>query len=83
MENGGVLAWGIVPSSEKIAEETADSLIAKLKERISHLASKGINENLIWEKCLLTPSCGTGSLSVKLSEKVFYTLSEVSRILRG
>jgi hypothetical protein len=83
LENGGVLAWGIVPTSDKIAEATADSLIAKLKERITHLASKGINENLIWEKCLLTPSCGTGSLPVEHSEKVFYTLAEVSRILRG
>lgn len=83
LENGGVLAWGIVPTSEKIVEESADSLIARLKERITHLASKGINENLIWEKCLLTPSCGTGSLPVELSEKVFHTLSEVSRLLRG
>ncbi len=83
LENGGVLAWGIVPTSEKIVEETADSLTARLKERIKHLASKGINEDLIWEKCLLTPSCGTGSLPVELSEKVFNTLAEVSRILRG
>jgi hypothetical protein len=54
----------------------------RLKERIKYLASKGIDENLIWEKCLLTPSCGTGSLPVELSENVFYTLAEVSRILR-
>jgi methionine synthase II (cobalamin-independent) len=83
LEKGGVLAWGIVPTTDKIVEETTDSLIARLKERIKHLASKGINENLIWEKCLLTPSCGTGSLSVELSEKVFYTLAEISRKLRG
>jgi hypothetical protein len=83
LKNGGVLAWGIVPTSEKISEETADSLIARLKERIAHLASKGIDEDLIWEQCLLTPSCGTGSLPVELSEIVFYTLAEVSRILRG
>jgi hypothetical protein len=83
LEKGGVLAWGIVPTSEKIAEETANSLIARLKEKIIHLAGKGIDENLIWKKCLLTPSCGTGSLSVELSEKVFYTLAEVSRKLRG
>ena len=83
LEKGGVLAWGIVPTSQKIVEETADSLITRLKERVTHLASKGIDGNLIWEKCLLTPSCGTGSLSVELSEKVFHTLAEVSRILRG
>jgi len=83
LERGGVLAWGIVPTSERILEETTDSLISKLKERVAHLASKGINEDLIWEKCLLIPSCGAGSLPVDLAEKVFYTLAEVSRILRG
>lgn len=83
LEKGGVLAWGIVPTSEKIAEETADSLIDKLRERIEHLASKGIDQNLIWQQCLLTPSCGTGSLSIELSEKVFRTLAGVSRQLRG
>jgi hypothetical protein len=83
LESGGVLAWGIVPTSEKISGETPDSLITRLKERIIHLADKGIDQHLIWEKCLLTPSCGTGSLPVELSEKVFYSLSEVSRLLRG
>ncbi len=83
LEKGGVLAWGIVPTSEKISGETPESLIIRLKERIAHLANKGIDQHLIWEKCLLTPSCGTGSLRVELSEKVFYTLSEVSRLLRG
>ena len=83
LEKGGVLAWGIVPTSEKIGKETADSLIERLRERIDHLASKGIDQDLIWDQCLLTPSCGTGSLSVELSEKVFHTLAEVSQRLRG
>jgi hypothetical protein len=82
LEKGGVLAWGIVPTSEKIREENSDSLIKRLKEKVEHLSSKGIDKNLIWEKCLVTPSCGTGSLSIEHSEKVFHTLSEVSRALR-
>jgi len=82
LEKGGVLAWGIVPTSEKIRGETSDSLIKRLKEKVGHLSSKGIDKNLIWEKCLVTPSCGTGSLSIEHSEKVFHTLSEVSRSLR-
>ena len=82
LEKGGVLAWGIVPTSEKIRDESADSLIKRLNEKVEYLSSKGIDKNLIWEKCLLTPSCGTGSLSIEYSEKVFYTLSEVSRELR-
>ena len=83
LEKGGVLAWGVVPTSEKITEETPESLVQKLKDGIKNLASKGIDENLIWEKCLVTPSCGTGSLSVKLSENIFGQLCEVSKILRS
>jgi len=82
LEKDGVIAWGIVPTSEKINEETPASLSEKLKEKVKNLAHKGINEDLIWEKCLLTPSCGTGSLSVELSEKIFHHLSEVSHLLR-
>jgi hypothetical protein len=76
-----VLAWGIVPTSEKINEETPETLLEKLRGAVKHLASKGIDENLIWEKCLLTPSCGTGSLSVELSEKIFQSLAKVRQFL--
>jgi methionine synthase II (cobalamin-independent) len=83
LEKGGVLAWGIVPTSAKIAAETPETLLAKLRAAVDHLAAKGIPKSLIWEKCLVTPSCGTGSLSVDLAERVFSHLGEVSRRLRA
>jgi len=79
---GGILAWGIVPTSERIREHTPESLVKKLEGLVKNLASKGIDENLLWEQCLVTPSCGTGSLSVELAEEIFRQLSEVSRLLR-
>jgi methionine synthase II (cobalamin-independent) len=82
LRGGGVLAWGIVPTSEKINEETPDSIVRKLEQLIEGLAGKGIDKNLIWEQCLITPSCGTGSRSVELAGNTFNQLSEVSRILR-
>ena len=82
LETGGVLAWGIVPTSEKINQETTDSLVKKLEVLVENLASKGIDKSIIWERCLLTPSCGTGSLSVELSENIFHHLFEVSQMLR-
>ena len=82
LEDGGVLAWGIVPTSEKIKEQTPESLVRKLEGLVENLSSKGVDKNLIWEQCLITPSCGTGSLSVELAEEVFRKLSEVSGLLR-
>jgi hypothetical protein len=82
LEKGGVLAWGIVPTSEKIRTQTPESLMKKLEELVNGLASRGIDRNLMWEQCLPTPSCGTGSLTVELAEEIFQKLSEVSRLLR-
>ncbi len=82
LEKGGVIAWGIIPTSEKILDETTDSLKLKLEHNIDNLAGKGIDKDLIWEQCMLTPSCGTGSLSVELSDKIFQDLSHLSQELR-
>ncbi|MFQ6069816.1 MAG: hypothetical protein ACE5LC_04740 [Candidatus Aminicenantales bacterium] len=82
LEKGGIIAWGIVPTSKKIEDETPESLAKKLEKEMENLAGKGLDLALIREKCLLTPSCGTGSLSIELSEKVFRTLHHLSQLLR-
>lgn len=82
LEKGGVLAWGLVPTSEKVNQETTESLVEKLEEVVDKLANKGIDKDLIWERALLTPSCGTGSLSPELSEKIFHQLLEVNKQLQ-
>ena len=82
LENGGALAWGIIPTSEKINEETPESLVKKLEVIVDNLASKGVDKNLIWEQCLLTPSCGTGSRTVEITENVFHNLAEVNKLLQ-
>jgi hypothetical protein len=83
LEKGGILAWGIVPTSEKIKEQSPELLVKKLEGLVATLASRGIDKNLLWEQCLPTPSCGTGSLSVELAEEIFLKLSGVSRLLRN
>ncbi len=83
LDKGGSLAWGIVPTSEKINRESPESLVKKLKNDVNNLVGKGLDRQLLWDRCLITPSCGTGSLPIHLAEKIFEQLSGVSRILRG
>jgi hypothetical protein len=83
LERGGVLAWGIVPTSTAIREQTAGSLVAKLEKLIDHLASKGIDRRRIVEQAMVTPSCGTGSMDAADARKVFDTLAEVSRLMKA
>ena len=78
LEKGGNLAWGVVPTSEAIREQTTESLEKKLEEGMDNLASKGIDKNLIVSQAIITPSCGTGSLDPSDAEKVFKAVKALS-----
>ena len=82
LERGGILAWGIIPTSEAILKEDAQSLIKRFKEGVKALSKKGIDLNLL-QRAILTPSCGTASLSIPLAERVCQVTAEVSKRLQG
>lgn len=77
LENGGNIAWGIVPTSEAVRAEDADSLARRLADSFKLLKAKGFAESLLEERCLLTPSCGAGSMSVDDTRRVFDLLYEL------
>jgi len=83
LEKGGVLAWGIVPSSGTAGEESVESLSLKLAGLMNGLAAKGIDRDLLFEKCLLTPSCGTGSIAESQSVDALELLAGLSASLRA
>lgn len=80
LEKGGILAWGIVPTSEALLGEDAQSLVKRLKKGMEDLSKKGIDPILL-ERAILTPSCGMASLSIPLAERVCQLTAEVSRSL--
>ena len=82
LQKGGILSWGIVPSSDAINSETADSLVLKIEQDMEYLIKKGINEEKLKNQYLITPSCGVGSLDEKLAEKIIITTKEVADKLR-
>jgi hypothetical protein len=79
---GGALAWGIVPTSTAIREQTVESLAERLEDMMDHLASRGIEKHLIADQALLTPSCGTGSLSPEDAELVYDKLAKLTAIMK-
>jgi len=81
LERGGVLAWGIVPTSEDVQKEDTQSLLSRFRKGVEVLSKGGIDPILL-KRVILTPSCGTASLSAPLAEKVFELTSEVSKRLR-
>jgi hypothetical protein len=83
LQRGGALAWGVVPTSPAIREQTVESLEAHFEAMADNLAAKGIDKQLILELAMITPSCGTGSLEVADAEKVLTMLGELSKALKA
>ena len=82
LSHDGVLAWGIVPTSEFTGRETVEGLMEKLEAGFRGLAGKGIPEETLRERCLLTSSCGMGLMSVEDTEKAMALLAELSGRMR-
>jgi hypothetical protein len=82
LDRGGILAWGIVPTSEAIVQETVESIVTRLEHGMEMLQAKGLDKEKLLETCLITPSCGTGSMAVDLSEKVLTSTAAVSSAMR-
>jgi hypothetical protein len=84
LERGGLLAWGVVPTSTAIREQTADSLVAKFEQLVDNLVAKaGVDRQMVLEQAVITPSCGTGSMQVADAERVFVLLAQTSQALKA
>ncbi|MFH0726250.1 MAG: hypothetical protein V2B19_07885 [Pseudomonadota bacterium] len=85
LERGGILAWGIVPTlnAEDIDNETAESLTADWWDKVKKLENMGIESARILSQSLISPSCGTGSLSLTHAKRVLELTRAVSRSIRN
>ncbi len=83
LARGGILAFGVVPTSKVIREQTVDTLEAQMESVIDKLVAKGIDRQTIVEQSIITPSCGTGSLDTEDAERVFTLLNELSDKMRA
>ncbi|HML32810.1 hypothetical protein [Sporomusa sphaeroides] len=71
LEQGGKLAWGLVPTSEEAWQETPASILQRFDEQCAELAGRGVDAAVLRQSIIWTPSCGTGALPVELAEHVY------------
>lgn len=84
LENGGILAWGIVPTGnpEYVEKASLDSLWEMWNDQVMQLESFGVSRERILSQSLITPSCGTGSLSLEHAQKVLSLTRALSEKIR-
>ena len=84
LESGKILAWGIVPTlnAEKLERETVTSLLGQWDKKVGELESIGVDVQKLTTQSLITPTCGTGALSINLAKKVLKLTRDLSHEIR-
>lgn len=83
LDRGGLLAWGLVPTLAATGTETVEQLGEIQSKAVDALTAKGLDADRLTRQSLLTPSCGTGSLSPEVATRAFQLLSDLRDGLRG
>ncbi|MCF8027011.1 MAG: hypothetical protein K9K81_01460 [Desulfobacteraceae bacterium] len=85
LNDGRILAWGIVPTgdTEAIASETPESLYNLWQDQTKRIEALGFERDQVIAQSLITPSCGTGSLSLEHAMRVIDMNRQVSEKIRG
>ena len=82
INNGGIIAWGIVPTADFTGKETVEELYLRLKQGLDRLEKSGIDPDFLSARSILTPACGMGSMDQVSSDRVLELLSAISRKMR-
>jgi hypothetical protein len=85
LDNGGVLAWGIVPTNiEPFEKESMDSLENLLEGVWDVLGTRGLDKDYIISRSLISPAtcCLVNPDGEKTVEKAFKVVGQLSQTLR-
>jgi hypothetical protein len=77
IEKGGVIASGIVPTTDAIRDVTFSGLKEQFERGLVSLEEAGVPSDRLRNQILITPSCGTGSLNTEDALKAFSLLKEL------
>ena len=77
------VAWGIVPSTPDVDNVDHEALSSRLKTGQDALVEAGLDRGLVRNRALLTPSCGTGPLTVPRALRAYDLLVEIEASYPG
>jgi hypothetical protein len=77
LKRGGTLAWGLIPTGSAVEGETAAGLWEIFKDCCKKLAARGVDAALLQKQWLLTPTCGSGSVSPAQAGMSYALLEEM------
>jgi hypothetical protein len=83
LEEGGALAFGIVPTNDFTFDLKAEDLAKMVKDGWEVLASKGVGAELLAQRTFLSSACGLGTLAPEKATGILGILPKVAEILKS
>ncbi len=81
IENGGVVAWGIVPTLDDPFAESVDSLEQRLETLWDTLFEAGPDRSVVLKQSMITPACGAGLLTEAQAEQIYQLTANLANRL--
>ena len=78
LEKGGIIAWGIVPTSEYTETITPEELSDRLFKGLEQLEKTGLRAETLSKQSMITPSCGMGTMEPTSAQGVLELLAKLS-----
>ena len=82
LKKGGIICWGIIPTQEFSGNINPSLLKDRLLESLDKMAQKGIDMDLLFDRLLISPSCGMGTLEEEKAKKILDLLQKLSILLK-
>jgi methionine synthase II (cobalamin-independent) len=88
LDRGGIVAWGCVPNNDEIYKTTPEGLAARLRDGLKLICQKAgargvkISIEEFNNRSLIAPSCGLGSTSIEVADRVLKVLTAAGEILK-
>jgi methionine synthase II (cobalamin-independent) len=76
--DGGIIAWGIVPTVSFTGKESVEGLCSRLQEGLHRLSECGLDSGTLNRNSMLTPACGLGTMDQASAERALELLSMLS-----
>ncbi len=78
LQGGGIIAWGVVPTSAYTGKESVEDIFLRLERGLNRAYELGLDKEQVIRNSMLTPSCGMGSMDETSTLRVLDLLSALS-----
>lgn len=82
-DGGGQIAFGLIPTDDRVFSLTADTLLEKWIGQIDAIANLGIDRDRVIRQSLISPACGLGTSNEALAERALTQTGEVAQAFQA